>query len=126
MALYGGIEAGGTKFVCAIGTGPDDIRAETRFATTNVPADAINQAIAFFKANQGSEPLAAIGVASFGPLDPDPRSRTFGYVTTTPKPGWAPAPIMVIVGKGWLPGQRWKGVGKPAPKISRPTIPLGN
>ncbi len=89
MALYGGIEAGGTKFVCAVGTGPDDIRAETRFATTNVPADAINQAIAFFKANQGSEPLAAIGVASFGPLDPDPRSPTFGYVTTTPKPGWA-------------------------------------
>ena len=56
MALYGGIEAGGTKFVCAIGTGPDDIRAETRFATTNVPADAINQAIAFFKANQGRKP----------------------------------------------------------------------
>jgi fructokinase len=89
MALYGGIEAGGTKFVCAIGTGPDDIRAETRFATTSVPADAINQAIAFFKANQGNEPLTAIGVASFGPLDPDPRSPTFGYVTTTPKPGWA-------------------------------------
>lgn len=89
MALYGGIEAGGTKFVCAIGTGPNDIRAETRFSTTNVPADAINQAIAFFKANQGNEPLTAIGVASFGPLDPDLRSRTFGYVTTTPKPGWA-------------------------------------
>ena len=88
MALYGGIEAGGTKFICAIGTGPDDIRAETRFPTS-APADAIRQAIAFFKGYQSREPLTAIGVASFGPVDPDLRSPSFGYVTTTPKPGWA-------------------------------------
>lgn len=88
MALYGGIEAGGTKFVCAIGTGPDDIRAETRFPTS-VPEQAIAQAIAFFQEQQQGEPLTAIGVASFGPVDPDPRSPSFGYVTTTPKPGWA-------------------------------------
>lgn len=88
MAVYGGIEAGGTKFICAIGTGPDDIRAETRFPTSE-PANALRQAIAFFKEHQTTEPLAAVGVASFGPLDPDPRSPTFGYITTTPKPGWA-------------------------------------
>lgn len=88
MALYGGIEAGGTKFVCAIGTGPDDVRAETRFPTS-VPEQAIAQAIAFFQEQQQGEPLTAIGVASFGPVDPDPRSPSFGYVTTTPKPGWA-------------------------------------
>jgi len=88
MALYGGIEAGGTKFVCAIGTGPDDIRAETRFPTSE-PESALRQAIAFFQEHQATEPLAAVGVASFGPLDPDPRSLTFGYITTTPKPGWA-------------------------------------
>lgn len=88
MALYGGIEAGGTKFVCAIGTGPDDVRAETRFPTS-VPEQAIAQAIAFFQEQQQAEPLTAIGVASFGPVDPDPRSPSFGYVTTTPKPGWA-------------------------------------
>lgn len=88
MALYGGIEAGGTKFVCAIGTGPDDIRAETRFPTS-VPEQAIPQALAFFQAHQHAEPLTAIGVASFGPVDPNPHSPTFGYVTTTPKPGWA-------------------------------------
>ncbi len=88
MALYGGIEAGGTKFVCAIGTGPHDIRAEIRFPTS-VPADALKHAIAFFQEYQGDEPLAAIGIASFGPVDPDPRSPTFGYITTTPKPGWA-------------------------------------
>jgi len=88
MPLYGGIEAGGTKFVCAIGTGPLDLRAETRFPTAK-PAEAIGQAIAFFRDYQGDEPLAAIGVASFGPVDPDPNSPTFGYVTTTPKPHWA-------------------------------------
>ena len=71
MPLYGGIEAGGTKFVCAIGTGPLDIRAETRFPTAT-PTEAIGKAIAFFRDYQGDEPLTAIGVASFGPVDPDP------------------------------------------------------
>ncbi len=85
MELWGGIEAGGTKFVCAVGNGPDDVRAEARFPTTT-PAETIGQAIEFF---QQQKPLAAIGIASFGPLDPDPASLTFGYITTTPKPGWA-------------------------------------
>jgi len=89
MPLYGGIEAGGTKFVCAIGTGPDDIRAETRFWTTT-PAETIQQAIDFFRssAEQAGEPLAALGIGSFGPVDPDTRSPTFGNITATPKQGW--------------------------------------
>jgi fructokinase len=84
--LYGGIEAGGTKFVCAIGTGPDDIRDEARFATTT-PVETIGRAIAFFQTRQAE--LAAIGIASFGPVDPNPRSATYGFITSTPKPGWA-------------------------------------
>jgi fructokinase len=84
MQLFGGIEAGGTKFVCAVGTGPDDIRAETRFPTTT-PKETIEQAIAFFKQQ---EPIEALGIASFGPVDPNPASPTFGYITFTPKPGW--------------------------------------
>ncbi len=87
-ALVGGIEAGGTKFVCAMGTGPDDLRAETRFPTTT-PAETIARAIAFFQEHHAQTPLAAIGIASFGPLDPDPASPTFGHITSTPKPGWA-------------------------------------
>ncbi len=87
MVLYGGIEGGGTKFVCAVGTGPDDLRAEIRFPTTE-PAETIAQAVAFFREQAQREPLAAVGIASFGPIDPNPRSATFGYVTTTPKPGW--------------------------------------
>jgi fructokinase len=85
--IWGGIEAGGTKFVCAVGTGPDDVRAEVRFPTTS-PQETIGRAIEFFRQQQ-EEPLAAVGIASFGPVDPDPRSPTFGTVTTTPKPGWA-------------------------------------
>ncbi len=88
MAIYGGIEAGGTKFVCAVGTGPDDLRADTRYDTRG-PQEDIPRAIDFFRAQQSDEPLAAVGVASFGPLDPDPSSPTYGYLTTTPKPGWA-------------------------------------
>lgn len=85
--LVGGIEAGGTKFVCAVGTGPGDIRAETRFSTTT-PEETISRAIDFFREqNEGS--LQALGIASFGPVDPDPTSPTFGYITSTPKPAWA-------------------------------------
>lgn len=85
-SLYGGIEAGGTKFVCAVGTGPEDLRAETSFATTT-PSETIKHAIAFFQ--EQPEPPVAIGIGSFGPVDPDPTSPTYGHITTTPKPGWA-------------------------------------
>ena len=88
MTLYGGIEGGGTKFVCAVGASPDDIREEIRFATAD-PAETLGRAIDFFRGHQAREPLAAVGVACFGPIDPNPRSPNYGYVTTTPKPGWA-------------------------------------
>ena len=84
--LIGGIEAGGTKFVCAVGTGPDDIRDSVRFPTTT-PEETIGQAIAFFQ--RQTEPVTAIGIGSFGPVDPNPHSPTFGFITTTPKPHWA-------------------------------------
>ena len=85
----GGIEAGGTKFVCAVGTGPEDVRAEARFPTTT-PEETIGRAVAFFREQEArfGRP-AAIGIASFGPLDPNPVSPTYGYITTTPKPRWA-------------------------------------
>lgn len=85
--LFGGIEAGGTKFVCAVGSGPDNIRAETRFATTT-PEETIGRAVEFFRQHANEMSLAAAGIAAFGPVDPDPRSASFGYITTTPKEGW--------------------------------------
>ena len=88
-SLFGAIEAGGTKFVCLVGSGPGDIRAETRFATTT-PEATLRNALEFLRAEQVRQgPLAAVGIASFGPVDLDPRSPTYGFITSTPKPGWA-------------------------------------
>ncbi len=83
--LFGGVEAGGTKWVCAVGNGPSDIRGTTTFPTTK-PDETIARAVEFFAEN-GS--LAAVGVGSFGPIDARRSSESFGFITTTPKPGWA-------------------------------------
>jgi fructokinase len=94
--LFGGIEAGGTKWVCAIGTGPDDIRQETRFPTTD-PDETFQRTIAFFKIYQKETPLASIGIATFGPVDLNPNSSTFGFITTTPKPGWSQVSFAKVI-----------------------------
>jgi len=91
--LWGGLEAGGTKFVCMVASGPDAIKAETRIPTTT-PEETIGRAAAFFREQSAETPLAAIGVASFGPVDLNPGSPTYGHITTTPKPGWANADIL--------------------------------
>lgn len=86
--LFGGVEGGGTKFVCVVGTGPEDVRAEARFATSS-PEETIGRAVAFFRDEQARlGPLAGIGIGSFGPVDLAPASRSFGFITSTPKPGW--------------------------------------
>jgi fructokinase len=87
MPRYGGLEAGGTKFVCAVGSGPDDLSEEVRFPTTT-PAETLAQAVAYFADQHQRSPLAAIGVSSFGPVEPNPATPHFGYITTTPKPHW--------------------------------------
>jgi fructokinase len=83
VPLFGGIEAGGSKFVCAVGNGPADIET-LEFPTTD-PAETIARAIQFFR-ERG--PVDALGIASFGPIDPNRESPTFGYITSTPKAGW--------------------------------------
>lgn len=87
MADYGAIEAGGTKFNCLVGSGPQDIRAEIRIPTTT-PDETFAKVIAFFKEQASVRPLKAIGIGSFGPLDLDAASPTYGYITSTAKPGW--------------------------------------
>ncbi len=86
--LYGGIEAGGTKFMCVAGTGPADVVAETRFPTTT-PDETIGRAIRFFEPFMAKGELTAVGIASFGPVDLNRESATYGYITTTPKPYWS-------------------------------------
>ncbi len=96
--LYGGIEAGGTKMVCAVGSGPEDMRAEVRFPTTT-PDETLGQIITFFQEQQRETPLAALGIGAFGPLSPDPAAPDYGFITSTPKPGWAMVDVAGTIGR---------------------------
>lgn len=88
-ALYGGIEGGGTKFICAVGTGPDDIRAEILIPTTS-PEETLKQTTRFFKLQETRfGEISSIGFACFGPVDPNPASPAYGQILPTPKPGWS-------------------------------------
>jgi fructokinase len=82
--LYGGVETGGTWCVCALGRGPGEIEDEAQFRTGE-PKETVDRIVEFFATRPRPE---AIGIGSFGPVDLDPRSPTWGFVTTTPKPGW--------------------------------------
>ena len=82
---YGGVEAGGTKWVCAVGDGPDDIRDTVTFPTTT-PAETIARTARFFTRNGE---LDAVGIGSFGPIDVGR-----GRITTTPKAGWGDTPLV--------------------------------
>jgi fructokinase len=98
--LYGALEAGGTKFVCLVGSGPDDIRDQIRLATTT-PEATLRNAIDFFaSARRRVGPLTAIGIASFGPIDLRLDSPTFGFITSTPKPGWANVDVAGAIRRG--------------------------
>jgi fructokinase len=88
MTIWGGIEAGGTKHICAIGTGPDHIVDQVRIPTTS-PKETLHHVVQFFRERQRTWHVAAIGIASFGPIDTVPNSPTYGTITSTPKPGWA-------------------------------------
>jgi fructokinase len=86
--VYGGVEAGGTKFVCVLGTGPDDIRARARIDTTS-PGETLAASVAFFREQASVHGVPeAIGVASFGPVELRRDHPAYGLITTTPKPGW--------------------------------------
>lgn len=76
---FGGIEAGGTKWVCAVGDGPDSLADAVTIPTTT-PAETLAAAAAFFSRNGE---LEALGIGCFGPVD-----LARGFITTTPKPGW--------------------------------------
>ncbi|EUJ28531.1 fructokinase [Listeria floridensis FSL S10-1187] len=83
--IFGAIEAGGTKFVVAVGNEKGDIIKRAVYKTTE-PSETMQQVIRFFKQYQND--LAAIGVGSFGPIDIRKESKTYGYITHTPKIAW--------------------------------------
>ncbi len=127
--VFGCIEAGGTKFVAGIVAGPEDIRATARFDTTT-PQETIGATLDWLRAEQDLHgPLAAIGIASFGPLELDRQAPNWGHITATTKKGWSntdfagriaraldlPVGFDTDVNGAALAESRWgAGQGKPA------------
>lgn len=91
-ALFGGIETGGTKTVCAVGT--DGVIAHRAQFPTGSDPQALAALIARFF---GEHPVRGVGVATFGPCDPDPCSPTYGHILTTPKAGWSGVDLLGLL-----------------------------
>src|SRR6516162_6623128 len=96
LVRYGGIEAGGTKWVCAVADRPAELLKTETFPTTS-PGATVARAVRFFT---GNGPVAALGVGAFGPVDIRPASPTWGTITTTPKPGWADTDLVAALRSG--------------------------
>lgn len=121
--LFAGVEMGGTKCVCILAAGPDDIREQVAIPTAD-PAATLAGIEAVLDRWRGAG-FAALGIASFGPLDLDPASDTHGAIVGTPKPGWpgtdlwhrwtarygVPTALDTDVGGAALAERRW-GAGR--------------
>jgi len=100
VKVLGGVEGGGTKFVCAIGSGETRELIDRReFATSAHPDDTIGEILEYFDAHR--QDLSAIGVACFGPVELNPDSPRYGYITSTPKPGWRDVDIVGPVSRAF-------------------------
>ena len=135
--LIGAIEAGGTKFICALAQVDGTIVARARI-DTRTPAECFPDLAAFFRqASAAHGPIAAFGVASFGPIDIDPASPDYGMFTTTPKPGWQGARFHDVLGPFGAPivvdtdvngaaiGEWLAGAGQGARTLAYTTIGTG-
>jgi fructokinase len=91
--LYGGVETGGTWCVCAVARGQGEIVAEAQFPTRD-PTSTLAEIVAFFRDKPG---LRAVGIGSFGPVDLNPASPTWGHVMTTPKLKWRRAAVAPVI-----------------------------
>lgn len=135
--LIGAIEAGGTKFVAALAGEDGIVLAQTRIPT-QTPAECFPVLAEFFRTAAAAHgPIAAFGVASFGPIDIDPASPAYGTFTTTPKPGWAGARFHDVLGGFGAPiivdtdvngaalGEWAKGAGQGCTTLAYTTIGTG-
>lgn len=93
--VWGGVEGGGTKFHCLLGSGATEseiIDEETIRTTT--PPETLEAVASFFEHHSQRYAITGLGVACFGPIDLDPASPHFGSITTTPKPGWSQCDVV--------------------------------
>ncbi len=97
--LIAAIEAGGTKFICAVGTSNGEVLAQRR-VDTRAPEETLAEVLSFFEQSSRSYgPIQAAGIASFGPLDLDTESPECGSIVSTPKPGWSGVNIQEVIRK---------------------------
>ena len=87
--IFGALEAGGTKMVCAAATAQGQI-LDRLTIPTRTPQETIPELLAFFR----DKDLSALGVGSFGPLELDPRSPDYGVIQAAPKASWRGCPIL--------------------------------
>ncbi|WP_395391338.1 ROK family protein [Fructilactobacillus sanfranciscensis] len=87
------MEAGGTKFVCAVGDENFNVIDQTQFPTTT-PDETLAKVIRYFKKFD----IDAFGIASFGPIDVDKNSETYGWIIKTPKKGWSNIDFLGVMG----------------------------
>jgi fructokinase len=85
--LLAGVELGGTKCVATLASGPDEV-ADRRVVRTTSPAETLATLDHILADWAQTERFAALGIASFGPVDLDPASPSWGHITSSPKPGW--------------------------------------
>ena len=92
--LYAGIEAGGTKFVCVVARGVDEILEEVRIPTT-IPEETLGAVVRFFiDARTRHGPISSFGIGTFGPVDLRRGSATWGQLLETPKAAWSGADLV--------------------------------
>ena len=134
--LFGAVEAGGTKFVCAIGDESGAIHAESRFPTAD-PDTTLARVREFFQ-TRGDFVPSAMGVACFGPVILDRQSANYGFIGNTPKVGWSnidvaarlarefscPVGFDTDVNAAALAEHRW-GAGSDTPNLVYVTVGTG-
>ena len=94
--IIAGIEAGGTKFVCGVGTEQGEVLERVSFPTAT-PDETISQAIDYLLSIRNQFPWQCVGLASFGPIDLHRDSPTYGYITSTPKLAWQQVNIVGLL-----------------------------
>lgn len=139
MSLIASVETGGTKVFAAVAdrSTPHDLIESCRISTTT-PEDTLGALADFLGEYHRRSPIEAIGVASFGPIDTNPDSPTYGWITTTPKPGWADtdlhqafaavdgAPVAFVSDvSGSLLGERWQGAAQGLDDLAYATVGTG-
>lgn len=97
IPLIAGVELGGTKCIASLATGPNDIRVQEQVPTTT-PDETLSALRAILERWHAEHDFAAIGIASFGPVDLDRASASYGWIVNTPKPGWNNADVVGALG----------------------------